>query len=145
MKYKTLMDKEGGRCRIVEDNPEVFLIMEYPKSNLEENELKILRLAALECPINSTCVSIDNQGYSTICDHKGISPAIVNSNAICCMLVNGDEMEATLKATNCPLSRNNCLECEMYRYYVVPSCGHFLLSKSHAFIRCGALEKPEME
>lgn len=141
MKYK--ISRADERCRIVEDTPDVFEVMQKPRPNLENNEFQIAGLITPECPKRLICVSLDRQGFSSICTHKLISPAMANSDAVSCGLKNGKELSALLKAANCPLKRSDCLSCDMFRHYHAPSCWESLpLKKSHAYVRCGAFEKP---
>ena len=43
-------------------------------------------------------------------------------------------------------NHSNCLTCEMFITHDIPSCGETRpLSKSHAFVVCGALEKSDRD
>jgi len=133
--YKTV---EHGEHRHLVVDTESYGTEMRVTSNLADNHFKIELLMAVDCPIRTSCVRIE-EGVNSICNHMGAFALAEegggNFTALTCQYGGGSKPRKVneLWVEGCPLGKN-CADCEDLLSITIPSS--LKPDRSHAHITC---------
>jgi len=110
--------------------------------NLTSDEIKIVSVQAIGCPIKSVCTDIDSHGRTTYCVHLTAYPFMITGDkllgeSLSCAKARKVLDARELKPETCPIKRRSCIACEHLGDIFLRSQR---IDKSHAHIKCEGIK-----